>query len=308
MRLVPFLAANGRSSPQEARKRLPGAWAVACLVAAGCGDAAVLSSDRAAAPPHSSPRATVSLSPAISATLADLGVADAVVGRTPWCWAVPAEVPAVGSLLEIDYERLVATAPAAVLVQPGVAGVDPELGRLAESRGFQLAAWRLERLADVLELLEGLRDLPPVAGDERALARLALRQREIAELLAAEPPPAAPRILLLVSADPPTAAGRETFLDELLRAAGGRNALEGRNGYVGLSLEEIAALAPDTTLLLRDEPAGSAPAPPAALVEASRGAATAIACREAFLPSSLAPVAAAAIRSALPAPAGSESP
>jgi ABC-type hemin transport system substrate-binding protein len=290
MRFVPFSAVIRRSFLPGARSRVPGAWAAAFVLAAGCGDGPGSSSDRAAATPHSSPRATVSLSPAISATLADLGVGDAVVGRTPWCWAVPDGVPAVGSLLEIDYERLIATSPVAVLVQPGIGGVDPE------------------RLGDVIAMLEGLRELPPVAGDDRAIARLESRRREISDLLAGEPPADAPRVLLLVSAEPPTAAAGETFLDELLRAAGGRNALESRRGYIGLSLEEIVALAPDATVVLRDEPAGGTVSVPAELLDATRGKAMAIACREAFSPSSLAPVAAEAIRAGLHRPRESESP
>lgn len=277
----------------------------AFLLVAGCGDASTLSPSAGSdPPPQSSPRATVSLSPAITATLADLGVGDAVVGRTPWCWAVPESVPAVGSLLEIDYERLLAARPAAVLVQPGVGGIDPELERLAAERGWTLAAWRLERLADIDALLEGLQAVPPVAGDGTAIAKAAARRAEIAALQAATPVENAPRVLLLVSAEPPTAAAGETFLDELLRAAGGRNALDAsRRGYVGLSLEEIAALAPDATIVLRDEPAGRPVAVPAALAEATGGRARAIACREAFLPSSLAPVAAASIRAGLAAAA-----
>lgn len=308
MRFVPFSAVIRRSFLPGARSRVPGAWAAAFVLAAGCGDGPGPSSDRAAATPHSSPRATVSLSPAISATLADLGVGDAVVGRTPWCWAVPDGVPAVGSLLEIDYERLIATSPVAVLVQPGIGGVDPELERLAASRGWRLGAWRLERLGDVIAMLEGLRELPPVAGDDRAIARLESRRREISDLLAGEPPADAPRVLLLVSAEPPTAAAGETFLDELLRAAGGRNALESRRGYIGLSLEEIVALAPDATVVLRDEPAGGTVSVPAELLDATRGKAMAIACREAFSPSSLAPVAAEAIRAGLHRSRESESP
>lgn len=302
MRNVPFPAVHSDSRRRPGRsgiREAPRALMAACLLAAGCGSETPYPSAEAAATPHSSPRATVSLSPAISATLADLGVADAVVGRTPWCWAIPEAVPAVGSLLEIDYERLIAARPAVVLVQPGVGGVDRELVRLGRERGWTLASWRLDRLADVEAMLDGLGGVPPVAGDAAALGRLAARRAEIAALRAAAPGEDAVRVLLLVSADPPTAAAEATFLDELLRAAGGRNALAGRTGYIGLSLEEVAALAPPVTVLLRDEPPGHEVAPPAALVAAAGGRVEVVACREAFLPSSLAPVAAAAIRAGL---------
>lgn len=274
----------------------------AVLLAIGCEAREPSSSVGGAVPPHSSTvdgKRTVSLSPAISATLADLGVGAAVVGRTPWCWAVPDEVPAVGSLLEIDYERLLAARPGVLLVQHGVAGLDPELERLARERGWAVGAWRLDRLADVDAMLVALGGMPPVAGDAEATRRLAARRAEIAAILAVRPAETAPRTLLLVSTDPPSAAAPGTYLDELLMAAGGRNALAGREGYIGLSLEEIAALAPDATVVLRDEPAGREVVLPAPLVDASGGRIAAVACREAFVPASVAPVAVEAIRSGL---------
>jgi iron complex transport system substrate-binding protein len=199
---------------------------------------------------------------------------------------------------------LLAGRPEVLLVQPGLAGVDPELTRLAEERGWTLGAWRLDRLADVDAMLAALAGLPPVAGNAAALARLETRRGEIAAILAAEPAEDAPRTLLLVSADPPSAAAGGTYLDELLRAAGGRNALADRTGYVGLSLEDIATIAPDATIVLRDEPAGSPLVPPESLVAASRGRLATVACREAFVPASVAPEAVAALRAGLRSIAG----
>ncbi|MCA9290710.1 MAG: hypothetical protein KDA25_06255, partial [Phycisphaerales bacterium] len=60
----------------------------------------------------------VSLSPAISSTLRDLGLDPLVVGRTPWCDALDPDVPVVGTLLDVDAERLARLRPTHILVQP----------------------------------------------------------------------------------------------------------------------------------------------------------------------------------------------
>jgi len=292
-----------RKTASSRRSRAFGALAaVAAGLAAACGDAPVPSPSAGRRAPDEPPR-IASLSPALTATVVDLGLGDAVVARTPWCWMVPSEVPAVGGLLEIDYERLLAAGPEVLLVQPGAAGVDPELARLAARHGWELRAWRIERLADVAGILDDLREAPWIAAVPAASGRLAARAAELERLLAAEVAADAPRTLLLVSADPPTAAAEGTFLDELLRAAGGRNALAGRRGYPGLSLEEIAALRPEVTILLRDADAGDGAAVPPGLRSAVAAPVRVVASREAFLPSSRAAVAAEALAAALSAEA-----
>ncbi len=225
------------------------------LGTAGCGDtssakAAAGTGPVASAPVTRSSLRIVSLSPAISRTLVDLGLGDAVVGRTPFCAAIDPAVPVVGSLLEIDYEKLLATKPTHLLVQPPAAtGLDPELARIAARDGIRLETFRFDGIDDVVALLERLPSILPLTTGE-----LAQRDASVAALVEIRNAPVsqvAPRVLLLVGTTPITAAGAGTFLADVLRAAGGRDAIETK-GYPELSLEDVTRIDPDVILVLRE--------------------------------------------------------
>ena len=187
-----------------------------------------------------SPPRIVSLSPALSATLVALGLGDRVVGRTPWCRGLPARVPVVGDAQRIDYERLLRVRPTHVLRQS--ARPDPELQRLATEHGWRIERWaRLERIAEIRSLLE---HLPHILYGDPIPAAVARRRdallRALDEALALHPCPEDPGpIALVTGADPPLAFGRGTYLDDLLRAWGLRNAVSAR-GWVALDLETLA--------------------------------------------------------------------
>jgi ABC-type hemin transport system substrate-binding protein len=125
-----------RSTPWRITVAVWMVWA-----AAGCGLEEPGGTDTAAPGPVEPPR-IVSLSPALSRTLVDLGLADHVVGRTAYCASLDPAIPIVGDLYELDYERLIRLEPTHVLLQPASAtGVDPQLRRLAEERGWTIGAW-----------------------------------------------------------------------------------------------------------------------------------------------------------------------
>jgi len=201
----------------------------------------------------------VSLSPAITRTLVDLGAEDRIVGRTPYCRAVEASVPAVGSLLEIDAEAMRAIDPDVVLVQPPASGVDPGLLRLAEREGWTLETFRLDSIRDLEAMLEGVA-VAIATGDpirDEPIAAASIRLRE--ELAAASAPlqegvaERLGRVLILFGVDPPMAFGRGTFPDRLLARLGVANAID-TDGYPQLSAEDLVELDPDVVILLRDAP------------------------------------------------------
>ena len=204
----------------------------------------------------------VSLSPAISRTLATLGLADRVVGRTPWC-RLPAAIPVVGDLYRIDYERLIRVRPTDVLLQTPASGLDPELRRLAKVHRWRLHAWpHLDRVTDVRRLI---RELPEALFGGAPPTGVAARRDRLLQALdttlksgpcTTDPGP----VVLLTGTDPPLAFGRRTYLDDLLQAWGLRNAVQ-QDGWVTLSLERLARLRPATVVWLSDRPAE----PPAGL-------------------------------------------
>jgi hypothetical protein len=137
-----------------------------------------------------SPR-IVSLSPAITRTLVDLGLGDSIVGRTQFCTSASQSIQVVGSLLDIDAERLISTKPTHVLVQPAAGGMNPEIARLANERGWTVGAWRLDRLEDVAAMVRGLGETLRGAPFDRA--RLAERTTLLEQFVAREPTSDAPR-------------------------------------------------------------------------------------------------------------------
>lgn len=260
----PSASAPESGSPDAEREAEQGAGQEA---GRGAGRAAPEPSDGAAGEPASPSRPAtlvtmriVSLSPAMTRTLVDLGLGDRIVGRTPFCDSVPEEVPVVGSLLDVDYERLLEVSPTHLVIQPAASGTDPEVERLAANHGWTLLERGLDRLEDVEAFLVTLADdlaLPasPELSDLRV--RCEGEARAIRVLAEAKPAASAPKVLLLVGSDPPTAAGADTFVSQMLVAAGGVNAVRG-DGYPELTLEDIVGLDPDVMLVLRELPAADA--------------------------------------------------
>ncbi len=64
----------------------------------------------------------VSLSPAITDILLDLGLGEYVVGRGAWEEQLGAEIPRVGDLSNLDLEGLIALGPTDVILQAGRRG------------------------------------------------------------------------------------------------------------------------------------------------------------------------------------------
>ncbi len=219
---------------------------VACLVGLGIAVGAVVAGCADDQPRAARADGVVSLSPAMTTILIDLGVQDRLVGRTPWCREID-DRPVVGALDGVDAERLTRLAPSVVVIQPSATGVDPVVLALQERLAFEVVAHRLDSATDVIETIDalvevGVAESPVVEAHRTALeslARAALKDRG----------EDAPRVLVLHSVDPFSAAGRNTYLDEVVRAAGAENALE-RGGWCSLGAEEVVSLDPDIVLLV----------------------------------------------------------
>ncbi len=186
-----------------------------------------------------------SLSPAMTTIVQDLGAGDRLVGRTPWCRGV-AHLPVVGALDGVDAEVLVQLRPAIVVHQPPAAGTDPVLLALQARMGFTLVGGGLDGIDDVIAAIDALQatgvgDLEQAAGRRAVLSEM----RAAAEVVRDD----AVKVLLLFSVDPFSAAGVGTYLDEVVRAAGGRNAMV-RRGWMELSVEEVVGLAPDVVVMV----------------------------------------------------------
>ena len=195
---------------------------------------------RLAAPPHR----VVSLAPSLTEIVFLLGRGGSLVGVTRFC-NVPgaaSAVPKIGGVSDPDVERIVALSPDLVLCTTD--GNPRDKVRVLEEMGIPCFAVAPQDLDAVFTAIERLGILLGAADRGRAEAE-GLRHR--AHL--ARPPSVAagkPSVLFVVSTAPIIAAGEGTFMDELVRLSGGRNAAARFSGrYPRLSVEGLVAARPD---------------------------------------------------------------
>ncbi len=196
------------------------------------------------------PRRIVSLVPSDSYTLARLGVADRLVGRTSYCIAPPeiAGVETVGGTKNADTERIIALAPDLVVAnQEENRKIDIE--RL-EAAGVPVLLSFPKTVADGLAHAERLAALFPSVDNDLGWARAAL-----ARPVSADPVPTFVPIWM----DPLMTIHGDTFISDALRLAGADNVFAARRGdrldtrYPRIALDEVVARRP-RLVLLPDEP------------------------------------------------------
>jgi iron complex transport system substrate-binding protein len=158
------------------------------------------------------------------------------------------DLPRVGDYQTIDWEKLATVRPAAMVVQYADDRVPPGLRQRADSLGIKVVNIRNDTLAEVfetLELLAGAIGLPP------AQPMQALRQRLDATKSAVAGKPPVPT-LIVTDDSGQYAVGPDTYLDDLLTIAGGRNVLAGtKQRYLTIDLERLLAMQPQAIFVLR---------------------------------------------------------
>ena len=203
-----------------------------------------LACTRSPAPATDTPR-WVSLSPAVTETIATLDREDVLVGRSEWC-SLPKRVthlPAMGSALTPHLEPLAQIAPTRILVDDSH-GVDlADLERIAP---VQVLPW-----LTVQEVATSIETLGQALGRPTEATTLAARMRA----LDTEAPAHSPEVLLTLTADPRQGDIWYVRTDSLhgaaLAAAGGRNVVrEAPAAAPSLSLEGVLGLSPDAIIVL----------------------------------------------------------
>jgi ABC-type hemin transport system substrate-binding protein len=183
----------------------------------------------------------VSLSPGITNTLIDAGYTDFIVGRSAFCFHANQDIPVVGDLLNIDYERLLRLSPTHVFIQKTAAGADNHLVNVSAKMDVVLCVWPLDTIADIQNMFS---DITELLGGERLQLSIQPSQKQ-----------AIPQSVLVVTQGLKGSAGlsfgKNTYVDDLLQMMGVTNALE-RDGWISLSLEDIGRLNPGTIIVLSD--------------------------------------------------------
>jgi iron complex transport system substrate-binding protein len=197
----------------------------------------------------------VSLAPSITECLFALGAADQVKGVTDFCNYPPeaALKPHVGGMVNPSIEAVVGLEPDLIVLS--MEGNIREDFRRLTSFGTQVFVSNPRTLHGIYG---SLRALGILTGREESARHLVagLASREYAIRTAAEGKPPV-RALLLVSLHPLMCAGSNTFIDELLRVAGGTNlAARARGTYPSYSRENVITDDPDVIIVMSDILAG----------------------------------------------------
>ncbi len=233
------------------------------VVASGCGDASN------PPPPEEKELRVVSLSPAVSQVIVDLGMADKVVGRIMQDPALPQSVPVVSSG-DIKLQPLENANPSHILVQGS--RFPPGLVDFARRNEILLVRYPdAQSVEDIYKMIEtryygegpdgggSIGQLLKCEGRARALyVTVSRKLRAIEGVIAAAGKPT-PRVLLSYGGmGPLEACGPRTVHDQLLRDfLRSTNVLEdATTGAVTVSTEMLINLDPDVIILMRPgEPA-----------------------------------------------------
>jgi iron complex transport system substrate-binding protein len=196
-------------------------------------------------------RRVVSLAPSITESLFAIGAADQVVGVTDYCTYPPAarHKPRVGGMVNPSIETIVNLLPdLIVLTMEG--NVRQDFRRLT-SLGIPVAVTNPRSMEGIYRSLRCLGTLTGrTSGAKELIAAMQNREEAIRSRLRGVTPV---RSLLFVSLEPLMCAGSGTFLDELLREAGGINLAERAPGtYPTYSRERVIANDPDVILITSD--------------------------------------------------------
>jgi len=203
--------------------------------------------------PSQPPRRIVSLVPSLTESLFALGLGGRLVGVTEWC-VHPAEgvakLPKLGGTKNPDVAAIAALAPDLVIA-------NQEENRRRDVERLEAAGLRVwvtypRTVAAGAALLAELAELGASREARRRVVEPVLVA--VAEAERALPERGTP-VFCPIWRDPWMAVGADTYADDLLRLAGGRNVFGQRRErrYPRVSLDEVVATAPEV-VILPDEP------------------------------------------------------
>ncbi|MGH8103878.1 MAG: ABC transporter substrate-binding protein [bacterium] len=217
-------------------------------------------------PAPSPPKRILSLAPSITEILYGVGALDRVIGRTDFC-DYPTEVkriPSVGGWYNPNLEQMIALKPDLAILMKAQ---DVTLVNKLRELNIPVLLVPMETYA---EILHGIRDIGAAVRREDP-ARKLVGQIEQAfaktRKQAAESPRR--RVLFVVGRKPGAlqniyVAGRDTFIDDMLRSAGGDNVVrDSIKGYATISPEAVAALDPEVILEVQESGASAKAVDPA---------------------------------------------
>jgi iron complex transport system substrate-binding protein len=189
----------------------------------------------------------VSLAPSITEIVFALGAGDRLVGVTQFSNYPPRaeQLPKVGSYVELDIERILDLRPDLVI---SIKDGNPKIviDRLSEL-GVPSYVVNPRTLDNILITIRSIGLVIGVEDNAATLTRQMSKQiRQVKQKVATS---ARPKVFVQIGLEPIVSAGRGTFIDVLIRAAGGINAIGEMTGYPHLNVEHVLAAKPDVIFI-----------------------------------------------------------
>ena len=187
------------------------------------------------------PQRIVSLSPSTTEILFALGAGDRVVGVTSYC-DYPEEakkVEKIGDYDEPNMELIRKVQPDVVL-----AGyVKEETAEALEKMGIPVIITEAEDFDTIYHSIKLVGEITGTAAEAEAIVNG--MKSKIAEIEEKTKDKGKPRVFYLVWKDPLFTAGSKTFINDVIKAAGGINVAEKVKGWANYSAEEMIKDNPD---------------------------------------------------------------
>lgn len=202
------------------------------------------------------PERIISLMPSNTEILFALGLEEHVIGVTDFC-NYPGEAiqkTKVGDSFNINMEKVVSLEPDLVLA----AGEQESLAEALLEMGITAAVIDPHNMEETLESIELIgRMTGRLEEADSIVEKMKEDIAAITEVTTNVPEEEKPKVLVLLDTESLFTAGKDTFMDELITMAGGKNiAGEAGHGYFELSEEQILAENPDiiiSTFPMKDE-------------------------------------------------------
>jgi iron complex transport system substrate-binding protein len=202
-----------------------------------------------------SPRRILTIAPNAAEILCELGLADRIVGVSKFCVYPPElkDKPRVGGLFDPDLEKIAALRPDLVVLRGRNLDVEQLCGKL----GVTVYHDPTEKLAD---LKRCIRDLGRLTGRTEQAERLVTTfESRIDAIRSRVKDRPRPKVLLVISRDIDQVSkiltsGQGTFIDEMIRIAGGTNVFGHLEmDYPEVSAESILVLQPQVIIEIMPE-------------------------------------------------------
>lgn len=191
------------------------------------------------------------ITPAGTDLLIGMGAADHLVAVSNYDEDRPetADKPRIGDYQSIDWERLAPLHPQILIVFYAADRIPSTLQQQCDSMGIKIFNAQIEQLDDIYREAEALGQ--DVGEQARAGATIAALKSQLSAVQARVAGHSIVKTLIVTGDSGLDIAGPNTFLDELVTIAGGKNVAAGLGKrYSTIDGEMLASLAPDAVIQL----------------------------------------------------------